>query len=208
LRKKSLERGLPPRAQSWNTQSALNICPGGSGKIEQRADRGNIHALRAVGNFDDFVAGAYFAFFEDTQVEPRAVMLDQQSRHPGLIHSNANTVACHTRLRHLKQRIADPVTVADAYGMVVQSFDREVLAELSVNEAGPLQVLLPIAIRFDLVDQYGSLLTPMSGQVTLTISRQIQPTDPTAATHRILPDRGVHSAPSPLDIARKSDVHR
>src|SRR5262249_23849561 len=42
----------------------------------------------------------------------------------------------------------------------------------------------------------------------LTVSFQIQPADPTAATHRILPDRGVYSATLPLDITRKSDIHR
>jgi hypothetical protein len=39
-----------------------------------------------------------------------------------------------------------------------------------VNEAVPLQVLLPIAIRFDLVDEDGALLTAMSGEVALTVS--------------------------------------
>jgi hypothetical protein len=48
----------------------------------------------------------------------------------------------------------------------------------------------------------------MPGQVALAVSVQIQPADPTAATDRILPDRGVHGATLPLDVARKSDVHR
>ena len=77
-----------------------------------------------------------------------------------------------------------------------------------MNEAGPLQVLLPIAIRFNLVDEDGALLTTISGQVALTISLQIQPADPTGAMHWILPDRGVHSTTLPLDVARKSDIHR
>jgi hypothetical protein len=89
-----------------------------------------------------------------------------------------------------------------------QSFNREVLAELSVGEVGALQLLLPIAIRFDLVDEGGSLLTAVAGQVALTVSVQIQPADPAAAAHRILPDPGVHGAALPLDVARKSDVHR
>jgi len=49
------------------------------------------------------------------------------------------------------------------------------------------------------------LLTPVADQV---VSFQIQPADPTAATHRILPDRGVYSATLPLDITRKFDIHR
>jgi hypothetical protein len=62
------------------------------------------------------------------------------------------------------------ITVADANGIVGQSFDREVLAELSVDEVGPVQLLMPVAIRFGLVDEGGSLLTPVAAQVALTVS--------------------------------------
>jgi hypothetical protein len=86
--------------------------------------------------------------------------------------------------------------------------DGEVLAELSVDEIGSLELLLPIVIRLDLVDEDGALLASMSGQVALTVSLEIQPTGPTPALHRILPDRGVHSAPLPLDVAWKSDIYR
>src|SRR6185437_7290636 len=100
------------------------------------------------------------------------------------------------------------ISVADAHGIVGQSFDREVLAELSVDEVCPLQLFLPITIRFDLIDEDRALLATVPGEVALTISVQIRPADVTAATHRILPDRGAHSAPFPFDIARESDVHR
>ena len=111
-------------------------------------------------------------------------------------------------MRDLEQRAADPITVADAHGIVGQSFDREVLAELSVNEVGPGQLLLPVAIRFDLVDEHRSLLSPVPGPIALTVSVQVQPADPTAPRQRILPDSGVHGATLPLDVARKSDVYR
>ena len=46
-----------------------------------------------------------------------------------------------------------------ARDIVGQSFDREVLAELSVCEVGPVQLLLPVVIGFDLIFEDGSLLT-------------------------------------------------
>src|SRR5262249_24923837 len=58
------------------------------------------------------------------------------------------------------------------------------------------------------VDEDGLLLAPVANQIALTVSFQIQPADPTAASHRILPDRGVYSAALPRDITRKSDIHR
>src|SRR5262244_3511525 len=132
----------------------------------------------------------------------------QQRRHPGLVHPNADAIARYARCSDLEQCTADSITVADTNGIVRQSLDREVLAELSVDKVGPLQVLLPVAIRFDLVDEDGLLLTPVANQIALTVSFQIQPAGPTAASHRILPDRGVYSATLPRDITRKSDIHR
>jgi len=69
-------------------------------------------------------------------------------------------------------------------------------------------VLLPITIGLDLVYEDGSLLTTVPGQIALTVSVQIEPTDPTAAVDRILPNPGVDGATPPRDVARKSDVHR
>jgi hypothetical protein len=72
-------------------------------------------------------------------------------------------------LGDLEQCAADSITVANTNGIVRQPLDREVLAELSVDEVGPVQLLLPAAIRFDLVDEDGALLAPVAHQVTLPI---------------------------------------
>src|SRR5713226_2606991 len=153
-----------------------------SGRIEERVDLCDGHSLLPLSRLHDFVAGANLAFLQHAQVEPRPSARCQQCRHPGLVHPNSNAIAGNAGLRDLEQRAADLITVADAHGIVGQSFDGEVLAELSGDEVGPLQLLLPIAVRFDLVDEDGSLLTSVSGQITLTVSVEIQPADPTAAT--------------------------
>src|SRR6478672_8302662 len=178
------------------------------GRIEERVDLCNGHPLLRLSNLDDFVAGAHLAFPQDAKVEARPSAGCQQSGHPGLVHPNADAIAGDTRLRDLEQRAADLITVADAHGIVGQSFDREVLAELSVDEVGPVQLLLPIAVRFDLVDEDRALLPAVPGQVALTVSVEIQVADLTAAAHRILPDRGVRRATLPRNIPRESDVHR
>src|SRR6516165_3657979 len=178
------------------------------GRIQERVDLCDRHSLLRLSHLHDFVAGAHAAFLQDAEIEPRPSAGCQQCRHSGLVHPNADAIAGNAGLSDLEQRAADLITVPDAHGIVGQSLDREVLAELSVDEVGPLQLLLPVAIRFDLVDEDGSLLTPVADQVALTVSFQIQPADPTAATHRILPDRSVYSATLPLDITRKSDIHR
>src|SRR5262249_12804831 len=156
----------------------------------------------------DFVTGAYVAFLQDAEVESRPSAGRQQCRHPGLVHPNANAIARYARCSDLEQCTADSITVADTDSIVRQSLDREVLTELSAHKSGPLQLLLPVAIRFDRVDEDGLLLTAVADQIALTVSFQIQPADPTAASHRSLPDRGVYSATLPRDITRKSDIHR
>src|SRR5204862_7716429 len=134
-----------------------------------------------------FVAGAHLAFLRDAEVEPRTSAGRQQCRHPRLVHPNANAIAGNAGLSDLEHCAADLITVADANGIVGQSFDREVLAELSVNEVGPPQLLLPVTIRFDLVGEDGALLAPVPGQVALTVSVQIQSSNAAAASHGVLP---------------------
>jgi hypothetical protein len=44
-------------------------------------------------------------------------------------------------------------SIADAHGIISQSLDRKVLTELSVNEIAPLQLVLPVPIGFDLINE-------------------------------------------------------
>jgi len=48
----------------------------------------------------------------------------------------------------------------------------------------------------------------MPGKIALAVSVQVQAPHATPATHRILPDSGVHSSALPLDVARESHVDR
>src|SRR5215469_5787281 len=178
------------------------------GRIEKRVDLRDGHSLLRLSQFYDFVAGAHLAFLQDAEVESRPSAGRQQCCHPGLVQSNADAIARHAWCSDLEKCTTDSITVADTNGIVRQPLDREILAELSVDKVGSLQVLLPVAIRFDLVDEDGLLLTAVANQIALTVSFQIQPADPTAASHRSLPDRSVYSATLPRDITRKSDIHR
>src|SRR5256884_8249950 len=118
-------------------------------RIKECVDLCDRHSLVRLSHLHDLVTGSHFAFLQNAEVEPGPSAGCQQCRHPGFVHPNADAIACDTRLSDLEMCGADLITVADAHGIVGQSFDREVLAELSVDEVSPLQLLLPIAIRFD-----------------------------------------------------------
>ncbi len=164
-----LKRRAPSRRKRWDTQCALQPIARGAGQIEERVDLLDGHLLLRLSDFYDFVASAHLAFLEDAEVEPRPSAGGQQCCHSGLVHPNAHAITGDPRLSDLEQCAADPITVADAHCIVGQSFDREVFAELSVDEVSPLQLLLPMAIGFNLVDEDGSLLTPVSRQVALSV---------------------------------------
>src|SRR5262249_11352878 len=156
----------------------------------------------------DLVSRANFAFLEDAKIEPRPSATGQQCRHPRFVHSNADAIAGHARLRHLEHGAADPKTVANAHRVVGHSFDREVLSELSVDEMDLSERPLQITVRFDLVYETRAMLAAMPGKVALAVSVEIQAAGPAAPPHRILPDRGVYGAALPLDVARQSDINR
>jgi hypothetical protein len=89
-------------------------------------------------------------------------MRDQQSRHPGLIHSYANAVAGHTRLRNFEQSAADAIAIADANLAVGQTFHREVLSELPECEIASLQFTLPVVIAIYLVDKHRAVFSTVT----------------------------------------------
>ena len=95
-----------------------------TGRVEQRVDLGDGHSLLRLAHLHDFVAGAHLAFLKNAEVESRPSAGRQQCRHPRLVHPNADAIAGHARLRDLEERAADPIAVADAHGIVGQSFDR------------------------------------------------------------------------------------
>jgi hypothetical protein len=76
-------------------------------------------------------------------------------------------------LSHLEHSGADAITISSAHLIVRQSFNGEVFAELSIDEAAPFQLILPMAVGFGLVDEDRAAFTSVSGQVTLTVPRKI-----------------------------------
>src|SRR4051812_11509109 len=101
-------------------------------RVEKRVDLGDSHALCRLADLHDLVTGDHVALAKNPEVESRPAARGQQCGHPRLVHPNADAIAGDARLRDLKQRAADLIAVTDAHRIVRQSFDCEVLSELSV----------------------------------------------------------------------------
>ncbi len=83
----------------------------------------------------------------------------------------------------------------------------EVLAELAVAGVVPLQLLLPVAVGVQLVDQHGTLLATVSGEVALPVAVQIQPPRHHGRGDGLLPDTRVDDLAVPGDVLGQPDVH-
>src|SRR3954468_10247633 len=178
------------------------------GRVEQRIDLGNGHSLWGFCHLYDLVARAHVTFAKNAEVKSRPSAGRQQRWHPSLVHPNADPIAGHAGLCDLNEGAADLITIADAHRIVRQPVDREVFAELSVDEVVSVQLLLPVAVRLELIDEDGALLAPMPGDVALAISVNIEPPHPTASAHGILPDPCMNNTALPLDVLWTSGVHR
>ena len=202
------ERGAPAGAQRRNAQRPLKPALVAPGQIQQRIGLGDGHAFGTGQDLDDRVAGLDLALLEDAEVKARPVMRDDQRGHLRVVHPDAEAIAGHPRLRHLEQRAADPVMIADAHLRVGQAVDREILAELAVDEVVAAKLSLPVEIRFNLIDEDCAMLAAMAGEIALAIPVEVEPPRHATALHRRFPDAGVDSLALPRDVARETDIDR
>ena len=120
---------------------------------------------------------------------------------------DADPIAGDARLRHFEERIADPVMIANAHFGIRQSFDRKILAELAINKVVATELVLPVTIRFDLIDKDCSVFAAMPRQIALTVAIDIEPPYRPSALNRRLPDGGVDGFALPLDVAWQAHIY-
>jgi hypothetical protein len=82
--------------------------------------------------------------------------------------------------------------IANAHVSIRQSLDCKILSQLAIGKVVSAELVLPIAIRFDLVDKDRPVFPAMPRQVTLTVTIDVEPSRHPSALNRHLPDRGMH----------------
>src|ERR1700743_859927 len=177
-----------------------------TGHVEQRTDLGHVHAFGSRRDLRDLVAGLDFAFLQHPEVEAGPAVLDPQCGHFRLVHPDTQPVAGDTRLRNLEQGSADPVTVSDAHLFVRQTVDREILAELPVDEIISPQLVLPIAIGIHLVDKNRAAFAAVAVQVPLSVTVYVKAAYHAWALNRRFPDTGMNRPALPGDVARQAHI--
>src|SRR5207244_2298307 len=129
---------------------------------------------RSLAGPDYLVSGLDVSRADDTHVEAGPVVAHQQCGQLWLAQPQADPVAGDPRLSDFELGIADAIPVADAYLVIWQAGDGEVLAELAIAEVVPAEVLLPVPVGLDLVNQDGPLLAAMPLQVALAVTVDVQ----------------------------------
>ena len=92
--------------------------------------------------------------------------------------------------------------------VVRQAVDREILAELPVNEVVAAKLRLPIAIGIDLINEDGAMLPAMALQIALAVPVDVEPPRHATALHGRFPDPGVDGPALPRDVAWEPDIDR
>ena len=97
--------------------------------------------------------------------------------------------------------------IADAHFTICQSFDCKILAELPIGKVVSTELVLPIPIRFDLVDKDCPVFAAMPRQISLAVAIDVEPSCHPSTFNRRLPDGGVDGFPLPLDVAGQAHIY-
>src|ERR1700750_1121891 len=98
--------------------------------------------------------------------------------------------------------------IAYAHFSIRQSFDRKIFSELAMGKIVSTELVLPITIRFDLVDKDCPVFAAMPRQISLAVAIDVEPPRHPPAWNGRLPDGGVEVFPLPLDIAWQAHIDR
>jgi hypothetical protein len=164
--------------------------------------------LGSVGGLDDLLPGFDESLGQHAQVEAGPVMGHQQRRHPRVVHADPDAEAGHPGLGDLELGRTDTEAVTDADLVVGETRDGEVLAELPEREVVAPQLVLPVAIGVDLVDEHGTVLAAVRHAVTLVVPVDVDVPHHPRPGDRLLPDRGTDGPALPGHLARPADVDR
>ena len=113
-------------------------------RIGEGIDLGDRHALGAVRELLDAIAGADLAFLDDAEIKAGPVVRNRQRRYLRMSQPDADPVAGVARLANLYDGTADPEAIADADLGIGEALHCEVLAEVPGDEIRPAKIARPV----------------------------------------------------------------
>src|SRR5271166_2815151 len=184
-----LHRALPVQAERRNSDCAAQGFERVLRRVEEGIDLGDRHALGAVRELLDAIAGAELAFLNDAEIKAGPAVRNQQRRYLRMLQPDADPVAGVAWLADLYDGTADPEAIADADLGIGEALHCEVLAEVPGDEIRPPEIARPVAVGSELVYQERTLLAAMGAEIRLAVAIEVQPASENPPRDRLLPDR-------------------
>src|SRR5271155_6025954 len=89
------ERPLPAGAERGDAQGTKQLLSRVAREVEERADPGDRHFLRARRELEDLVAGLCFPLLQDAEIEARSVVGDEERWNARIFHPDPDAVTGH-----------------------------------------------------------------------------------------------------------------
>jgi hypothetical protein len=140
------------------------------------------------------------ALGDHPQVEAGPVVGHEQGRQLRLAQPHPDPETRYARLGDLELGLADAVPVTDVDLVVRQPVHGEVLAELAELEVVAAEVVLPVPVGLDLIDEHGALFAAVAVAVALPVTVDVEPTHHLRTLDGVFPDPGVHGVALPGDV--------
>ena len=156
----------------------------------------------------DGVAGPDLALLQDAEIEsgpPTFENATVEILDPDL---DGELVAGHPRLGYLEQRRADSEDIADVDIPLQHPLDGEVLTEMTEREPRLPELVFPVGMVLEGVNQHGPERAAMPDEVGLAVAGDVESVDPHTLGDGLLEDAGSDGLALDRDLPGKRDVHR
>ena len=156
----------------------------------------------------DGVAGPDLALLQHAEIEsgpPTFENATVEILDPDL---DGELVAGHPGLGYLEERRADSEDIADVDIPLQHPLDGEVLTEMAELEPRLTELVFPVGMVLDRVDQHGPERAAVADEVGLPVAVDVESVDPYAPDDGLLEDAGSDGLALNGDLPGKRDVHR
>src|ERR1700677_2339182 len=202
------ERALPARAEGGYVQGDAQLRLVAVREIEQRVRVGHGQRTGTGPGLDDRVACLDASFGDNAHVEAGPVMAHQQYGQFRLAKPHAYPVAGDAGLGDLELRLADAVPVADADLVIEHAVYGQVLAELAIGKLSAPEVLPPVLVGLNLVDEHGPLLAAVALRVALAVAVDVEAAHHPRPGDGRLPHTRVNGLAMPRHVLWHPDIDR
>jgi hypothetical protein len=124
-----------------------------------------------------------------------------------LTEAHAEAIAGDPRLGDLNNHLANLVVIANAYLVIGQAINSEVLTKSTRLQVVSAEFGGPVVVGGEL-HQHSAVLSSVSIEITLTVAVDVEPANHARPVNRCFPNPGVHGSIAPAHVLGHTDIYR